>query len=107
MSSSGPPGGTRWVVGKRCAVRVPATSANLGPGFDSLGLALGLYDVVEAEVLPAGLEVTVAGEGAGHVPLDERHLVVQALLSAADGFGVSRPSGLRLHAHNAIPHGRG
>jgi homoserine kinase len=107
VSSSGPLGGAGWVVEKRCVVRVPATSANLGPGFDSLGLALGLYDVVEAEVLREGLEVTVEGEGAGHVPLDEQHLVVQALLSAADSFGVGRPPGLRMHAHNAIPHGRG
>jgi homoserine kinase len=96
-----------WVVGRRCTVRVPATSANLGPGFDALGLALGIYDVVEAEVLPEGLEVTVDGEGAGHVPLDEQHLVIQALLAAAGSFGVGPPPGLRLTAHNAIPHGRG
>jgi homoserine kinase len=96
-----------WLVGKRCRVRVPATSANLGPGFDALGLALGLYDVVEAEVVPHGLEIRVEGEGAGHLPLDDQHLVVQALLAAAQAFGVERPPGLRLSAHNAIPHGRG
>ena len=96
-----------WRVGKRCTVRVPATSANLGPGFDALGLALGLYDVVDAEVRPEGLEIAVDGEGAGHVPLDEHHLVVQALLAAAESFGVAAPPGLLLSAHNAIPHGRG
>ncbi len=96
-----------WVVGRRCTVRVPATSANLGPGFDSLGLALGLYDVVEAEVLAEGLEVTVDGEGAGHVPLDQGHLVVRAMDAAARHWGLPAWPGLRLHAHNAIPHGRG
>ena len=50
----------------RVRVRVPATSANLGPGFDSLGLALSLYDVVEAWIDPAGLSIEVTGEGAGH-----------------------------------------
>lgn len=99
--------GAGWVVGRRGRVRVPATSANLGPGFDSLGLALGLYDVVEAEVTDGGLEVQVDGEGAGHVPLDEHHLVVRSLQAAADRYGVGRPPGLRLSAHNAIPHGRG
>jgi homoserine kinase len=96
-----------WVVGRRCSVRVPATSANLGPGFDSLGLALGLYDVVEAEVLAEGLEVTVDGEGAGHVPLDQGHLVVRAMDAATRRWGLPARPGLRLHAHNAIPHGRG
>ncbi len=98
---------TAWTVGKRCTVRVPATSANLGPGFDSLGLALGLYDVVEAEVRAEGLEVEVVGEGAADVPLDESHLVVRAVLAAATAWGAGPPPGLRLRAHNAIPHGRG
>ena len=55
-------------------VSVPATSANLGPGFDTLGLALDLRDTLEAEVMDAGLEVEVDGHGAGEVPLDESHL---------------------------------
>ena len=104
---SGRSAGSPWVIGKRCTVRVPATSANLGPGFDSLGLALGLYDVVDAEVLPEGLEITVEGQGAGHVPLDRRHLVVRAVDSARETWGLPPLPGLRLHAHNAIPHGRG
>ncbi len=71
---------TRAVAGP-VTVRVPATSANLGPGFDSLGLALGLHDVLTAEVLPSPgqVQVHVQGEGAGTVPLDERHLVVRSL----------------------------
>jgi homoserine kinase len=100
-------GSTPWITGKRCTVRVPATSANLGPGFDSLGLALGLYDVVEAEVIAHGLDVEVVGEGAGHVPLDRDHLVVRALDTAAMRWGLPPVPGLRLRAHNAIPHGRG
>jgi homoserine kinase len=87
-------------------VRVPASSANLGPGFDSLGLALGLYDEVEVSVAAEGVVVEVAGEGAGGVPRDERHLVVRALRRAAEMFG-DAPAGLRLRCRNAIPHARG
>ena len=87
-------------------VRPPATSANLGPGFDAFGLALELRDEVTVEVIPAGLELTVEGEGAGSVPLDETHLVVRSLRAAFDRLGV-RPPGLRVHCVNRIPHGRG
>jgi len=94
-------------------VRVPATSANLGPGFDALGLALALYDDVEVRaVSDAGAAVEVTGEGAGSasgeggVPRDEGHLVVQALRAGLDHVGASQV-GLRLVCHNRIPHGRG
>lgn len=87
-------------------VRVPATSANLGPGFDTLGLALDLHDRLEAEVLPAGLVVEVQGYGEGQVPLDERHLVVRAMRATFDRLG-KQPTGLRLSCVNAIPHARG
>ncbi|MEX0429639.1 homoserine kinase [Nocardioides sp. DS6] len=85
---------------------VPATSANLGPGFDSLGLALGLRDELVAEVVDDGLEVAVEGAGAGEVPLDESHLVVRAMRAAFDAIG-AQPPGLRLACHNVIPHARG
>lgn len=85
---------------------VPATSANLGPGFDTLGLALDLRDELEAEILPEGLVVDVSGEGAGAVPLDERHLVVRSMEAAFDRLG-QRPSGWRLSCTNRIPHARG
>ncbi len=85
---------------------VPATSANLGPGFDSLGLALDLRDRLEAEVLPAGLVVEVQGAGAGAVPLDETHLVVRAMRAGFAALG-GQPSGLRLSCTNVIPHARG
>ncbi|WP_456696480.1 homoserine kinase [Aeromicrobium sp. P5_D10] len=87
-------------------VEVPASSANLGPGFDALGLALDLYDIVTAEVIDSGLEIRVTGEGSNGVPLDETHLVVQAMYAAFDLIG-GRPPGLRLTCINAIPHGRG
>lgn len=87
-------------------MRVPASSANLGPGFDSLGLALSLYDEIEVSVAPEGLLVEVTGEGAGRVPCDERHLVVRAMLAAWDILG-DRPGGLRVRCRNVIPHARG
>lgn len=87
-------------------VRTPASSANLGPGFDALGLALSLYDDVTAEVLASGLEIEVVGEGSEGVPKDETHLIVRAMYAAFDVLG-ERPSGLRLTCANAIPHGRG
>jgi homoserine kinase len=87
-------------------VRVPATSANLGPGFDSLGLALAHHDTVEAQVIPGGLRVEVTGEGAGELPTDASHLVVRAMGAAFDALG-ERPSGLRLRCVNRIPHARG
>lgn len=90
-------------------VRVPASSANLGPGFDALGLALGLHDVVEVEVTGGGLQVEVVDAGAGDpdgVPRDESHLVVRAVRRAAEHLGLELP-GLRLTCANAIPHARG
>ena len=98
---------SRVTDGRRVLVRVPATSANLGPGFDTLGLALARYDEIEIEALePGRLEIEVEGVGAGSVPRDERHLVVRALHHALERLGFELP-GLRLRAVNAIPHGRG
>lgn len=93
-------------VGRKASVKVPASSANLGPGFDTLGLALSLYDHVEVEVVESGLEVVVSGEGEGEVPLDERHLVVKALRAALKAADVTA-SGLRVVCTNAIPQSRG
>jgi homoserine kinase len=89
-------------------VRVSATSANLGPGFDSLGLALGVYDEVEVRVSGTpGVRVQVHGEGAGEVSDDERHLVVQALLRGLADSRAPSPAGLDVLCRNSIPHGRG
>ena len=87
-------------------VRVPATSANLGPGFDSLGLALTLFDELAVEVTDSGLEIVVDGEGAGVVPTGEDNLLFQAMSAAFDLMGET-PPGLRLECTNRIPHGRG
>jgi homoserine kinase len=86
--------------------RVPATSANLGPGFDSLGLALSLHDAVEAKVRPAGLDVQVTGAGAGEVGRGEGHLVVRSMRAAFTAIG-AQPPGLALHCRNEVPQGFG
>jgi homoserine kinase len=87
-------------------VSVPATSANLGPGYDSLGLALDLRDRLEGEVLAEGLVVEVQGAGADDVPLDESHLVVRSMRAAFAELG-GQPAGLRLSCTNVVPHARG
>lgn len=87
-------------------VTVPATSANLGPGFDSLGLALSMRDEYVAEVTGGGLRVDVVGEGADVLPRDEGHLVVTAMRRAFDAMA-AHPPGLRLVCHNVVPHSRG
>ena len=93
-------------VGKSVHVSVPASSANLGPGFDTLGLAVGLYDHVDVEVIESGLDVEVTGEGSGEVPLDERHLVVRAIREGLRAADVTVP-GLRVRCNNSIPQSRG
>jgi homoserine kinase len=88
-------------------VRVPATSANLGPGFDALGLALTLYDDIVVRVTDEpGLAVDVAGMGAASVPRNARNLVVKAMYAAFARLG-GRPRGLEVVCANRIPHGRG
>lgn len=88
-------------------VRVPATSANLGPGFDALGLALAHHDVVEVRALGSDqVTVEVTGEGAGEVGSDDSHLVVRALRLGLEHVGAPL-TGLHLTCVNAVPHGRG
>ena len=89
-------------------VRVPATSANLGPGFDALGLALSLHDEIEVRVTASGLDIEVSVEGAGDVgDAGEKHLLVRAMRAAFDDLGGPQPAGLALRCVNRIPHGRG
>lgn len=88
-------------------VRVPATSANLGPGFDALGLALTLYDDVVVRVTDEpGLSVDVAGMGAASVARNARNLVVRAMYATFKVLG-GRPRGLEVVCANRIPHSRG
>ncbi|MEE2521457.1 homoserine kinase [Pseudarthrobacter sp. J75] len=94
-------------AGQRVTVRVPATSANLGPGYDSLGLALAMHDVLTVETLDGGeLEFDLSGEGSETLPRDASHLVVRALDNAFARLGFQR-SGLKITAENVNPHGRG
>jgi homoserine kinase len=88
------------------SVIVPASSANLGPGFDAFGLALTLHDELTADEIPSGLEIDVTGEGAGDIPLGPDHLVIRAMEVAFEHFG-ARPTGIRLTCANSIPHARG
>jgi homoserine kinase len=88
-------------------VQVPATSANLGPGFDSFGLAFGMYDRYVAQILDeGGLDIDVTGEGADEVPRTDKNLLVKAMYKGFDFLG-GRPKGLAVRALNVIPHGRG
>src|SRR5260370_31327191 len=87
-------------------VRVPATSANLGPGFDALGLALALYDDVDAWVCASGLSIEISGEGADLAGAGDDHLIVRAM-RAAVAVARSPPPRLGLRCVNPIPPGRG
>lgn len=95
------------LVGRTVTVKVPATTANLGPGFDTLGLALSLYDdlVITVREQP-GVHVQVTGVGEGEVATDETNLVVQSIAATLGKFGQALP-GLDVVAQNSIPHGRG
>lgn len=87
---------------------MPATSANLGPGFDTMGLALDLRDEVTVRTLEAGagFHAEITGEGAGQLPTDGRHLIITTVRAqlARAGWDLG---GLVLTAQNRIPHGRG
>ena len=95
------------LVGRRVSVKVPATSANLGPGFDTLGMALSFYDELQVEAVAGNeIHVEVHGEGAGEVPTDGTNLVASTIRFVFDRYKQPMP-GLELVAHNVIPHGRG
>lgn len=97
-------------AGRSVAIAVPASTANLGPGFDAVGLALGIEDRYAVEVLPARageriLKVVLEGEGAADLPSGEDHLVVRHLREAleAAGLGWLDGYGLKVVCRNAIP----
>jgi homoserine kinase len=88
-------------------VQVPATSANLGPGFDCLGLALSMFDRYIAQVQDEpGFDVDVTGEGAGNVARNDKNLVIKAMYKGFEFLG-GKPRGIALRQLNVIPHGRG
>lgn len=98
----------RPVPGTSLRVEVCASSANLGPGFDSIGLALGVWDECVVTVTEgSALEVSAEGEGADAVPRDASHLVVRTMRRTWDELGIEGPAGLRLQCANRVPHGRG
>lgn len=90
----------------RCHVRVPATSANLGPGFDAFGLALPIWDDVAVEAITGPTRVHVTGQGAEGLPDGEDHLIIRALRVALEYVDAPQAEFL-LHCENTIPHGRG
>jgi homoserine kinase len=93
--------------GQSVTVRVPGTSANLGPGYDSLGLALALHDTLTVESLESEeLLFNLRGEGADTLPRDASHLVIRAMEAAFERLGF-RHGGLKVTADNVNPHGRG
>jgi homoserine kinase len=94
-----------WPTGP-VTVSVPATSANLGPGFDALGLALALHDVVEARILPIGLAIEVSGTGQDAADAQEDHLVIRAMRACFAALG-GQPPGIGIRCGNAIPQGFG
>jgi homoserine kinase len=96
------------VKGSSVRVRAPGSSANIGPGFDSIGLALGIWDEYVATVTTEpGLVIQVEGEGAAVLPCDQRHLVHRSMVAAWAQLGVRAPGGLHLSCQNVVPHGRG
>ena len=94
-------------VGTSVSVKVPASSANLGPGYDSLGISLAYFDELRVTRISQGLEFELTGEGADVVPHDVTHLVVRAMQQCWAVLGIEELPGLRIVAHNRIPHSRG
>lgn len=90
----------------RVRVKVPATTANLGPGFDVLGMALELYNHLEVETVESGFCMEIEGEGADSLPVDSTNLIARAMDMVFEASG-TRPGGLRLKASNSIPLARG
>ncbi|MEV3959954.1 homoserine kinase [Nocardia sp. NPDC050193] len=93
-------------AGITVSVRVPASTANLGPGFDSLGMALGIYDEIEVRSTDSGLNIRMEGEGADEVAWGPQHLVVRAIERGLESAGIWA-DGLDVLCRNAIPHSRG
>ena len=88
-------------------ISVPASSANIGPGFDFFGLALEIRDRYAAQVLDDEIfDVDVTGEGADQVKKDSKNLVIKSMMRGFEHMG-AKPRGIALRALNVIPHGRG
>jgi homoserine kinase len=88
---------------RSCVVRVPATTANLGPGFDCLGLALDLWNEARFTLCGDGILVNVTGRGVEVLPRDESNLVAQAALRVYSEAGVAAPAGLTIDCDVRVP----
>jgi homoserine kinase len=94
-------------MSRKISVSVPATSANLGPGYDAFGLALEIRDFVTASFTDDNkVSVEIVGQGAGKLPIDETHLIAKTIIDACKAFG-TQVTGLHVECKNAIPQGRG
>ena len=100
------PPANRVPAGIVAKIKVPATSANLGPGFDCAGIAVALYDEVEVRTTEAGFSAQIEGEGHNYLPTDGRHLIIAQIRMRLENLGWHLP-GLKLKAINRIPHSRG
>lgn len=96
----------RVPAGIQIKLQLPATSANLGPGFDAAGIALGLYDEVEILTTETGYFAEIVGEGANYLPTDSRHLIITQMRKILRDLDWSLP-GVHIKATNRIPHSRG
>lgn len=94
-------------AGRTVRVTVPASSGNVGPGYDCLGLALGRYDRLTVTRTGSGLTFELTGEGSDEVPRTAEHLVIRAMRTAWRAAGLHELPGLHVVAENRIPHSRG
>jgi len=83
-------------------VKAPATSANMGPGFDCMGIALNIFNTVEAQIIPEGLEIETYGRDAGLIENDDTNLIYRAMKKVFTMTGYS-PAGLKITSYNEIP----
>ncbi|MDY5584647.1 MAG: homoserine kinase [Arcanobacterium sp.] len=94
------------IVKDEVRVRVPATSANLGPGFDSFGISHDIWDDVTLKLITGPSRVFILGQGAQTLPKDENHLIVQVVQQTLERLGLPT-SGIELKCRNEIAQGRG
>lgn len=86
--------------------KVPATSANIGPGFDCLGMAVNIYNTISFDEIDSGLDISVTGDGSDVIPLDESNMAYETAKYFFDKVGYT-PKGLKIQIHNYIPIARG
>ena len=88
---------------KPFTIHIPATTANLGPGFDCLGLALDLWNTITFSQNVSSFQITIKGEGENALPKDETNLIFQSAKKLADASGKSLPENLHIFCQNNIP----